>query len=355
MEFTEDLKKTIRETVAKGATEKELDMFLYLCQKYDLDPFLKEIWFIKRVKKVKKSDGSWDYPRLPSGEVDYGQGETIIMTSRDGFLKIAQRHPEYSGPPIAFAVCEGDEFEIDAENYRVRHKFGAKRGKIIGAWAKCDRKGKTPAIWFAPLSEYYDEYSNIWKRYTSAMIVKVAEVFVLKRQFGITGLVAEEELNLEEGDRVFSYEDDKERIKEESKVISFPRNTEAKKTEEPAEEEASDPVKEPKEEEAAKEAANEPEEEPVGEEPKVTLITERVKLGKKANFIEENGRGFRTAQFADGSVGWLMADKLVPKLKELEPGRLYVAYGQPIEDTKNLPKDVQNKRVFWITNIEKGA
>ena len=205
-DFTPEYIRTIKETIAKGATEEELNVFLALCRNYGLDPFLKEIWFIKRVKKVQKRDGSWDYPRLEDGSIDYSNAETIIMTSRDGLLKIAQRHPEYTGPPIGFAVCEGDEFEIDAQNYLVRHKFGAKRGRILGAWAKCDRKEKTPAIFFAPFDEYYDGYSNVWKKYRTAMIIKVAETFVLKRQFGITGLVTREELSIQEGDKLFVLE-----------------------------------------------------------------------------------------------------------------------------------------------------
>ncbi|WDU84502.1 RecT family recombinase [Caloramator sp. Dgby_cultured_2] len=157
-----------KKTVAKGATDEELQMFLLLAQKYQLDPFAKEIWFIKY------------------------NNETKIMTSRDGYLKIAQNHPEYLGL-ISFVVCEGDEFEIDAANYKVNHKFGAKRGKIIGAWARCDRKGKNAAICFVSFDEY-KQNTPTWNKYPSAMIQKVAEVFVLKRQFGISGLVTKEEI-----------------------------------------------------------------------------------------------------------------------------------------------------------------
>lgn len=189
----------IKKTVAKGATDDELQMFLYLANKYNLDPFAKEIWFIKRVKKIKSGKDSygndkWDYPRLANGEIDYSDAETTIMTSRDGYLKIAQDHPNYEGL-ISFPVREGDEFGVDAINYTVSHKFSAKRGKIIGAWARCDRIGFKPQITFVDFTEYNDEKSNTWKRYPSAMIQKVAEAFVLKRQFSITGLVTQEEMN----------------------------------------------------------------------------------------------------------------------------------------------------------------
>jgi phage recombination protein Bet len=183
----------IKNTVAKGATDDELKMFTNIAQKYGLDPFIKEIWFIKRAKKVKGRDGNWDYPRLPNGEIDYRDAETLIMTSRDGYLKIAQRDPEFDGI-IGFPVKEGDDFQIDAQNYHVTHKFGAKRGKIIGAWSKVDHKHRKPVIVYADFVEYNAPNSTTWKQYPSAMIQKVAEVLALKRQFGISGLVTREEM-----------------------------------------------------------------------------------------------------------------------------------------------------------------
>jgi phage recombination protein Bet len=183
----------IKNTVAKGATDDELKMFINIAQKYGLDPFVKEIWFIKRVKKSKDKNGNWDYKRLPNGEIDYSNAETIIMTSRDGYLKIAQGNPEFDGI-IGFPVKEGDVFEIDAQNYQVTHKFGTKRGKIIGAWAKVDHKHRKPVIVYADFQEYNSDTSNTWKQYPSAMIQKVAEVLALKRQFGISGLVTKEEM-----------------------------------------------------------------------------------------------------------------------------------------------------------------
>ena len=159
----------IKNTVAKGATNDELEMFMYLANQYNLDPFKKEIWFMKF------------------------SGQTTIMTSRDGYLKYAQLSPEFEGL-ISFVVREGDVFEIDASEYKVTHKFGAKRGKILGAWSRCDREGKKPFIAYVEFDEY-NKKQNVWNSYPSAMIQKVAEVFVLKRAFGINGLVTREEID----------------------------------------------------------------------------------------------------------------------------------------------------------------
>lgn len=175
LQFDEGKIDTIRQTVAKGATNNELEMFLHLCSTYQLDPFRKEIWFIKYG----------------------GQGsEPTIMTSRDGYLKIAQQHPDYLGI-MSQEVRANDQFELDASRGTVSHKFAqpiSQRGPIVGAWATVKRKGVDPVSVFVN----YDEYkgtSKIWKQYPSAMIIKVAETFALKRQFGITGLVTREEMD----------------------------------------------------------------------------------------------------------------------------------------------------------------
>lgn len=168
LNFTEEQVNLIKNNVARGATEDELRIFLYLANQYNLDPFKREIWFAK-----------------------YGN-QTNIMTSRDGYLKFAQTSHEFGGL-ISFVVHEGDAFEIDAGEYKITHKFGTKRGKIIGAWARCDRKGKKPFISYVSFEEY-NQNNPIWKKYPSAMIQKVAEVFVLKRAFGINGLVTKEEI-----------------------------------------------------------------------------------------------------------------------------------------------------------------
>lgn len=190
LQFSRDQIELVKRTVAKGSTDDELQMFLYLAQKYGLDPFRKEIWFIKRAKK--NADGKYDYENA----------ESVIMTSRDGYLKIAQSDPDFDGVK-SFVVKEGDHFEIDAMTDQVVHRFGMKRGKIMGAWAIAYHKKRKPVICFVEFDEYKGT-GPIWSKYPSAMIQKVAEVFVLKRQYSINGLVTQEEIetNIPEAPRV---------------------------------------------------------------------------------------------------------------------------------------------------------
>jgi len=156
---------TIRQTVAKGASDAQLEMFLTLAERYQLDPFLKEIWF----------------------STDIG-----IMTGRDGYLKIAMRHPDYDGI-VSAAVREGDNFSLEPLVPTVKHSFGPKRGPVIGAYAVVYHKSRRPVICYADMIEY-QKSGIVWNKYKSAMICKVAEVMALKRQFAISGLSTEEEV-----------------------------------------------------------------------------------------------------------------------------------------------------------------
>ena len=167
--FSQEQIELVKRTVGADATNDELQMFLYLSQQYGLDPFKREIWFWK------------------------AGGRPVIMTSRDGYLKVSQGNPNYDGV-LAGVVKEGDNFEFDAVNSTVKHSFGTKRGKIAGAWAIAYHKQYRPVCCFVDFDEYNQPSKDVWKKYPSAMIQKVAEAFVLKRQFGISGMVTQEEI-----------------------------------------------------------------------------------------------------------------------------------------------------------------
>lgn len=197
IEYTREKIEALKQTVAKGATDAEFEMFLHLARHYNLDPFKKEIWFIKRLKKEKNSKGEWDYPRLSDGSIDYSKAETVVMTSRDGYLSIAMRDPGFAGLRGG-VVHANDEFTMTQtlSGEEVVHRFSHRdRGPVVGAWAAALHKERRPVVVYVPLEEYIDHNNQVWKKYTSAMILKVAEALVLKRQFGITGLVTYEEMS----------------------------------------------------------------------------------------------------------------------------------------------------------------
>ena len=65
----------------------------------------------------------------------------------------------------------------------------------MGAWAVAKHAQRPPFMAYVEFSEYYNPASETWQKNPSAMIQKVAEVFVLRRQFGITGIVTHEEMS----------------------------------------------------------------------------------------------------------------------------------------------------------------
>jgi phage recombination protein Bet len=169
--FTPEQVDTIRNTVAKGASNDELAMFLHICETYSLDPFLKEIYYSPEMK--------------------------TIMSSRDGYLKVALRDSEFAGMKSA-VVCSNDDFSMDVVNNEIKHSFKAtERGDIVGAWAMVMHKSRDPVVQYVPFAEY-NQKRNTWNKYPSAMIMKCAEALALKRQFGISGLVTSEEMGDEQ-------------------------------------------------------------------------------------------------------------------------------------------------------------
>ncbi len=168
--WTENQIATIKSTVAPNATNEELVMFLTLSKKYDLDPFRKEIMFLKF------------------------NGQVSCYTGKDGYFKAAHNDPGFAGIKSG-VVKEGDDFEADFENCTVKHKIGATRGKIRGAWAIAYHKdpNRPPVMEWAEFDEYNRQDFTNWKKYPSTMIQKVAEIHALKKQFQISGLRIEEE------------------------------------------------------------------------------------------------------------------------------------------------------------------
>lgn len=168
----------IRKTVVPGATEDEIKTFLYLCQSYNLDPIKKEIYFIK-----------------------YG-GKSSILTSRDGYLKIANCNENFDGLE-SDVVYQGDKLVKRADGslqieYGESHMLFDK-SKLSGAFCNVWRKDRSKAISiFVSIKDYYKKGAPIWEQYVNAMILKVAESMALKRAFAISGLVTREEIEKDE-------------------------------------------------------------------------------------------------------------------------------------------------------------
>lgn len=166
-----EVAETLKRTVALGATDEEYYMFAELCKATGLNPFKKEVWFIK-TKDYKKRDGT---------EV---KGKVQIMTGINGFLAIANNHPQFDG-----MECE------------VKYN---QDGSIHSATARVHRKDRRiPSTATALWSEYYkpNPYGNkgIWEQMGSIMISKCAKSLALREAFPqeLNGLYTEDEMPAE--------------------------------------------------------------------------------------------------------------------------------------------------------------
>jgi len=178
--------EAIRRTVAKECTDAELVMFLEVCGRYELDPFAKQVFAAKI------------------------QGAVQIIVSRDGLLALAHKSDDFRGI-IGDVVHENDEFTVsyDEGARNVHHVYSWKsarpeddaepgdstRGAIVGAWAEVRREGHEPTFYFAPLSEYDRGGKTPWSSHKSAMILKVAEQYALRKAFSVSGVVGEDEID----------------------------------------------------------------------------------------------------------------------------------------------------------------
>jgi phage recombination protein Bet len=142
---------TIKETVCRGATDAQFRMFIEVCKSTGLSPFLKEIYFVPSVG---------------------------VMAGRDGYLRKANEDPQFDGMET--------RVERDERNIPIK--------AVCSVWRK-DRSH--PVICEAYFNEYQKQ-SDVWKKYPSAMIAKVAEVLALKRSFSINGVVTEDEIGNDE-------------------------------------------------------------------------------------------------------------------------------------------------------------
>lgn len=147
--WTEEDKRLIQETVARGTNESEFKLFLYTAAKYGLDPLLRQVWCVK-------------YPNNPAS----------IFTGRDGFLSIAHRSGKFDGMESGTKIVDGE---------------------VIG-WCRVYRTDMSHPFYVEVRLSEYNTGKNLWNSKPHTMIQKVAESQCLRRAFDISGLYAPEEM-----------------------------------------------------------------------------------------------------------------------------------------------------------------
>jgi len=173
--WNSDRKELIKRTVAIGATDDELQLFAEVCQRTGLDPFSKQIYFLKR--KVWNNDTrSYD-------------DRATISTGIDGFRAVASRSKQHAGT---------DDAIFDAETESHPNKATVTVYRII----KGERYAFTGTARWMEYAQYKKDKSLMpnWERMPYLMLAKCAESLALRKAFPaeLSGVYTEDEMSIVE-------------------------------------------------------------------------------------------------------------------------------------------------------------
>lgn len=189
----------IKKTVAKGATDDELKLFMHICNRTGLDPFSKQIYAIKM-----------------NGQMNY-------ITGVDGFRLIADRTKRYAPGKEPF-------YEKDEQGRLIAATAYVKKQTADGTWHEVAAK--------VYLCEY-SKNSGTWKSMPCTMLAKVAECCALRKAFPaeLSAVYGREEMEQAVKEELEEPQTPQEALKEEIKieVIDIPPLAKEERKQLPAE------------------------------------------------------------------------------------------------------------------------
>ena len=199
LKWTPEQVALIKRTVAIGATDDELALFIYQAKRTGLDPLARQIHFVRRFDSTQeKMVGA-------------------IQTGIDGFRLIAARTGKYR-PDI-----EPPRFTYD----ETRNLLSAKVRVFFyheptGQWNEVEAE----AFWDEYVQKKKDKSINaMWKRMPRLMLSKCAEALAIRKAFPaeLSGMYTPEETEFGEHDRPETVKQPQEKICDASTPDDFNR------------------------------------------------------------------------------------------------------------------------------------
>lgn len=171
LEFTAEQYKMIRDTYASGANEQEFAVLMEIAKARNLNPLLRQIWFIKRWDNMKRCE-VW-----------------AVQTSIDGLRTIAQRTGLYDGQ---------DEPTFGVEDASA---FGLSKAEPFASVSVYRKDWTRPSTVKAYMAEYIGRTrdgkpTQMWAGKPHIMLSKCAEALALRKAFpeDTAGLYVTEEM-----------------------------------------------------------------------------------------------------------------------------------------------------------------
>lgn len=170
-EWDKERIQLLKDSFGKNLSDAEFDLFRYVCIRTGLDPFVKQIYPVKR--KSKQSDGTW-------------KDQMTIQTGIDGFRNISERTGRYSpGRESTFTYDSNGNLK-SATSY-------IKKQTLDGTWHEVSA------------TAFWDEYcqknkegnpTDFWKRMGHTMLAKCAEALAHRKAFpaDLSGIYSEDEM-----------------------------------------------------------------------------------------------------------------------------------------------------------------
>jgi phage recombination protein Bet len=161
----------VKEMIAPQANEQEFRLLLYMANKYELDPLLRQIWCVK-----------------------YGDKPAQIFAGRDGFLAIAHRTGAFDGLETTIRV-EQVPLDVVYKDYGKTAHFTREYQFVATARAYIKHAGHavTVEVW----EQEYSTGQNLWTSKPRTMLTKVAECQAVRKAFNISGLYEPAEMGHE--------------------------------------------------------------------------------------------------------------------------------------------------------------